>query len=143
MKAFLYKRGNVNRESFDEALAYFKAQERPEAILCVGDNLDLIKIAVAWPNVPIERLTVAPPYPADDSDVVKWKWLWSCVTFQHEDIATALGSSYFTPTNINLLITNRLLYPDGSLHSYMTRYLRERVIRMFDARAKKSNARKS
>jgi len=129
--------------SFLDTLAYFKSQERPEAILCVGDDTDLIKIAVIWPNIPIRPVVGAPSYPANGTDVRKWNWLWSCVKFKPDDIAAGLGSRYLARTKLDALITNRILYPDGTLHSYMTRYLRDRVIKMFETRTKKAGAKKA
>jgi hypothetical protein len=35
------------------------------------------------------------------------------------------------------LIGNRVLYPDGTVNSFVQRYLRERVLKLFDARPRK------
>jgi len=35
------------------------------------------------------------------------------------------------------LVGNRVLYPDGTVNSYVQRYLRERVLRLFDAKPRK------
>ncbi|MHC4982122.1 MAG: hypothetical protein ACYTF6_03005 [Planctomycetota bacterium] len=35
------------------------------------------------------------------------------------------------------LIGNRILYPDGTVNSFVRRYLREKVLNLFDGRPKK------
>ncbi|HJX36106.1 MAG TPA: hypothetical protein VJ280_04010 [Dehalococcoidales bacterium] len=35
------------------------------------------------------------------------------------------------------LIGNRILYPDGTVNSYVQRYLREKVINLFDKKTRK------
>jgi hypothetical protein len=35
------------------------------------------------------------------------------------------------------LIGNRILYPDGTVNSYVQRYLREKVINLFDRKTRK------
>jgi hypothetical protein len=36
------------------------------------------------------------------------------------------------------LIGNRIIYPDGTVNSFVERYLRERVVKLFEAKPKKS-----
>ena len=35
------------------------------------------------------------------------------------------------------LVGNRVLYPDGTVNSFVQRYLRERVLKLFDAKPRK------
>jgi hypothetical protein len=36
------------------------------------------------------------------------------------------------------LINNRIIYPDGTVNSYVERYLREKVIHLFETRSKRT-----
>ena len=36
------------------------------------------------------------------------------------------------------LVGNRVLYPDGTVNSFVQRYLRERVLKLFDTKPRKS-----
>ncbi len=36
------------------------------------------------------------------------------------------------------LINNRIIYPDGTVNSFVQRYLREQVVRLFDPKLKKA-----
>ena len=40
------------------------------------------------------------------------------------------------------LIGNRILYPDGTVNSYVQRYLREKVINLFDRKTRKITKKK-
>jgi hypothetical protein len=40
------------------------------------------------------------------------------------------------------LIGNRILYPDGTINSFVQRYLRERVLKLFESKLNKPNKRK-
>jgi len=39
------------------------------------------------------------------------------------------------------LIGNRIIYPDGTINSYVQRYLREQVVKLFEAKSKKPSRR--
>jgi len=47
-------------------------------------------------------------------------------------------SSYDIEKRIKPLIANRILYPDGTVNSFVQRYLREQVLKLFDAKHKKT-----
>ena len=40
---------------------------------------------------------------------------------------------------VKYFLANQIIYPDGTVNSYVERYLRERVIKLFDRKAKKSS----
>ncbi|MFC1588134.1 hypothetical protein ACFL54_07480 [Planctomycetota bacterium] len=134
----------MNIEQFEETLLSFKDNERPEVLLFVTNNDPLIKIILVWPNVPIERSKKKFPALSEKASTEeKWNWLWRCVRFDQEDIGDLLGSKFGVDKKIKVLIANRILYPDGSIHSYVTRYLRDRVVKLFEAKSRRSKAGKT
>ena len=47
-------------------------------------------------------------------------------------------SSYGLDGKMKVLIGNRVLYPDGTINSFVQRYLRDRVLKSFDAKPKRT-----
>ena len=47
-------------------------------------------------------------------------------------------SEFSLQIKIMPLIGNRVIYPDGTVNSYVQRYLREQVVNLFDVQPKKS-----
>jgi len=45
----------VNEDLYTEKLAWFKQNEKPEAVLLVADNPERIKLVVAWSNLDVRR----------------------------------------------------------------------------------------
>ena len=46
-----------NVDLYTEKLTWFRQNEKPEAVLVVADNPDLIKIVVAWTSLDVRRKT--------------------------------------------------------------------------------------
>jgi hypothetical protein len=125
---------------FAEKLAYFKQNEKPEVVLLIADNLELIKIIVTWTVLDVrraEKLTVA----LGDSEKEVWEWLWQNTTYSLDELKEKAGISlmgYVLENKMRPLIGNRILYPDGTVNSYVQRYLKERVVKLFEAKPKRS-----
>jgi hypothetical protein len=127
----------LNDELYAEELSYFKQNEKPEVVLLIGDDLDLIKIIVAWTNTTVVRVQRLTPLRGEsESDV--WEWLWKNADYSREDLITKSALSEYTfHKKITPLIGNRVLYPDGTVSSFVQRYLRDRVLKLFEAKPKR------
>ena len=127
----------MSEDVYEEKLAYFKENERPEVVLLIGDDLDLIKIIVAWTNTAItraEKLSACP----DESESDAWEWLWRNAVYSREElIAKSALPAYRLEVKMTPLIGNRVLYPDGTVNSFVQRYLRDRVLKLFEAKPKR------
>ncbi len=123
-----------------ENLARFKQHEKPEAVLVIADNLKRIGIAVAWGNLDIhcsDNLTEI----QNESEHGIWDWLWENTEFSFSELKIKAGlpcHESVVPELLAPLIGNRVIYPDGTVNSYVQRYLRERVLSMFEAGKKKA-----
>ncbi|MBM3333540.1 hypothetical protein FJY63_02655 [Candidatus Sumerlaeota bacterium] len=126
----------MSRCIWTEKLDYFKGLERPEAVLLIAGSSQLVRIAVAWRDTRISkarRLTKSPR----KSDEAVWRWLWESVRYSRKDLLARIPlSDSRTPRDFDALVANRVLYPDGTLNSFVERYLRERVLTIFKARSK-------
>ena len=127
---------------FDMILSDFKARESPEAILVVGEDQYLIRVVLSWSCIPIQHTAAEVAYCETWRDVEKWNWLWSCVSYRQVDLAHAVGTGHNLEKALGILVANRILYPDGTVHSYVTRYLRDRVVKLFEAKPRTRSATK-
>lgn len=123
----------MSRSIYARVLSEFKARENPEAVLLVGENSCMTHLCLAWPNVSLTQHEPAEDYSKQWNEVEKWEWLWKHVRFSKKDIHTVMGRTRID-TQLRCLIANRILYPDGTVHSYVIRYLRSRVVKLFEKR---------
>jgi len=61
------------------------------------------------------------------------------VRYSRKDLLARIPlSDSRTPGDFDALVANRVLYPDGTLNSFVERYLRERVLTIFKGRRRTS-----
>ena len=127
---------------FEEKLSTFKQNEKPETVLLISEDAQLQKIIVAWPNLSLRvRDELNPPEGGTDSEI--WDWLWQNTIYDQKELILKSGSSsYEFDKKMATLIGNRILYPDGTVNSFVQRFLRERVFKLFDSKTKKPQPRK-
>ncbi|MBI5116447.1 hypothetical protein HZA56_08235 [Candidatus Poribacteria bacterium] len=123
---------------YAEKLAHFKENEKAEVALLIADEPQLIKIVVAWTNTSVMRAKKLSPI-RGESESETWEWLWKNTVYSREDlIAKSAVAEYGLERKMSPLIGNRVLYPDGTINSFVQRYLRDRVLKLFEAKPKKS-----
>jgi hypothetical protein len=133
----------LSEDLYAEKLAHFKENEKPEVVLLIADDLDLIKIVVAWTNTPVVHAQKPSPLHGDSESEV-WEWLWRNAVYSREELAAKSAlSEYGFEKKMTPLIGNRVLYPDGTANSFVQRYLRERVLKLFEAKPKRPTTKKS
>jgi hypothetical protein len=126
-----------------DKLAWFKQNEKPEVVLMLADDPERIGIVIAWTNInvkPAETVTE----PVNTCETVIWDWLWENTLFSYNELKEKTGTSLSEiglENKIRPLIGNRIIYPDGTVNSYVQRYLRERVVHLFENKGK-TNIRK-
>ncbi|MDO8635991.1 MAG: hypothetical protein Q7R34_07065 [Dehalococcoidia bacterium] len=125
---------------YAEKLAWFKQNEKPESVLVIADNLELIKIIIAWTNLEVRRADELTKLAGQSGNEI-WEWLWKNTRFNLTELKAKTGVLYSEPvleSKMRPLIGNRVLYPDGTVNSFVQRYLRERVLKLFETKPKKS-----
>jgi hypothetical protein len=128
----------MGNDLFTERLRWFKENENPEVVLLVVDDPEFTKIVVAWASLDV-RPVEKPSRPPEESEREIWDWLWANARYSLHDLAER--SSLTVPLierKLKPLVGNRVLYPDGTVNSFVQRYLRERVLKLFDAKPRKS-----
>ena len=127
----------MNEDLYGEKLSWFKENESPEAVLLVAGNLEYIKIIIAWTKLNVERAEQLTDLASESVNEV-WAWLWTNVKYSRSDLVEKAGipfSELVLERKLKPLIGNRILFPDGTVNSFVQRYLRQQVLNLFDAKA--------
>ncbi len=72
------------------------------------------RICEVWPNVWHDAVS-AKTAPKDD--YLKWRWLWDNAKFDIYELGRATGDGENVLKGIDVAITNKLIYPDGTVNS--------------------------
>jgi len=128
---------------FNDKLDTLKQNERPEVVLMVADNQELIKLTIAWMVLDIHHNEELSELHSDSEKEI-WDWLWQNTSYSLVELkekADIAISEKFLEKKIKPLIGNHIIYPDGTINSYVQRYLKECVVKLFEARHTKSKKR--
>jgi hypothetical protein len=127
----------MGNDLFTERLRQLKRNENPEAVLLVADDPEFTKIIVAWTSLDVRPAEKATPLTGESERAV-WDWLWANACYSVTDLAERSGlTAPLVEHKLKPLMGNRVLYPDGTVNSFVQRYLRERVLKLFDAKPRK------
>ena len=122
-----------------EKLSWFKQNERPETVLLVADDSERIKIVVAWTNLDVKHAEKLTELEGESENEV-WEWLWENAEYSRSELIEKIGiplSESGLEGKMRPLIGNRILYPDGTVNSFVQRYLRERVLKLLEFKPKR------
>jgi len=128
-----------NVDLYSEKLTWFKQNEKPEALLVVANNPDLIKIVVAWTSLDVRRAGKLTRLPGESESEI-WEWLWQNTKYRLSELKEKIGISFSElslENKLKPLIGNHIIYPDGTVNSFVQRYLREQVLNLFEAKQKR------
>ena len=132
--------GLMNKELYIEKLSWFKQNEKPETVLLIADNPERIRLVIAWTNIKVNPAGNMTEIKGESENEI-WEWLWKNTLFSKKELISKIGislSEFSLQIKILPLIGNRVIYPDGTVNSYVQRYLREQVVKLFDVKPKKS-----
>lgn len=124
-------------DQYYEKLESFKQNESPEVILLIADDPDLTRIIVAWMSMAVSKSNRCTELRGDSAHEV-WAWLWENTVYSRKELTAKSGLiDHRFERRLDTLIGNRILYPDGTVNSFVQRYLREKVLTLFAAKPKK------
>ncbi len=69
-----------------------------------------------------------------------WDWLWENTIYSKKELIEKIGTPFSELAldgKLKPLIGNRILYPDGTMNSFVQRYLREQVVKLFETKPKR------
>ena len=125
---------------YTEKLNWFKQNEKPEAVLLVADNPDLVKIVIAWASLDVKRADRLTRLPGESENEI-WEWLWQNTKYLLSELKEKIGvsfSEFALENKLKPLIGNRIIYPDGTVNSFVQRYLKEQVVKLFESKPGKT-----
>ena len=102
--------------TLSEALRWFATDPVDNGIVIIGDD-ELTRVLVAFRNTEHKWSMPRKAAPAESSTLVaKWRWLTATWKFDLESLVLATGMSEETIDHkIDMLVANRLIYPDGTI----------------------------
>ena len=128
-----------NVDLYAEKLTWFKQNEKPEVVLVVANNPDLIRIVVAWTSLDMRRAEKITKLLGESESEI-WEWLWQNTKYRLSELKDKIGVSFselVLEYKLKPLVGNRIIYPDGTVNSFVQRYLREQVLKLFEVKPKK------
>lgn len=130
----------MNEDIYLEQLNIVKQNEKPEVVLLIAENPELIKIIIAWTNLEVRKSDTLTALPGDsDNEILEW--LWENTRYSITELKIYAGISYaeeILKRRMKLLRGNRIIYPDGTVNSFVQRFLRERVLKLFTTKPDKT-----
>ena len=127
------------KDLYSDKLNWFKKNEKPEVVLLLVEKPELVKIVISWTSLDIKRGNSLIELPGDSESKV-WKWLWENTTYSPKELKDKIGTSLSEvalESKMKPLIGNRIIYPDGTVNSFVERYLREQVVKLFKSKPRK------
>ncbi len=124
---------------YTEKLNWFKQNEKPEVVLVIANNQEFIKIIIAWANLEVNPTDKLNEFTCE-SENEAWEWLWKNTIFSLAELKVKTGtpcSESVLEQKLKPLIGNHIIYPDGTVNSFVQRYLREQVVKLFEAKRKR------
>jgi hypothetical protein len=129
----------MKRDKWATHLATFKRNEKPETVLMLAGSAELTRIAVAWSGTSVERKKRLCPCRKEDVQYL-WQWLWDNTDYCKAQFLSRLPiSTEKADRMFESLVANRILYPDGTVNSFVQRYLQQRVLSLFKVRRSSQN----
>jgi hypothetical protein len=128
---------------YAEKLNRFKQNEKPEVVLLLDNNPEIVKIIVAWTSMDTKRTKIKGS--PGESESRSWEWLWNNTAYSLKELKEKIGTSLSEvalESKMKPLIGNRIIYPDGTVNSFVERYLREKVIKLFETSPRRSDRKK-
>ncbi|MCC6156902.1 MAG: hypothetical protein IT350_02540 [Deltaproteobacteria bacterium] len=107
--------------TFEEIVEALRAKESPDAIILIAENPRAQKLVVAWKTVEIRRLAVS-------DSCQSGRGPWGSIEFDRQQWYRHAGLSPFEgQRDAECLIANSIVYPDGTIHEYVQKFLNSLV----------------
>ena len=108
--------------NYGSLLSHFKEIEQPDNIVPLIDDVSLRNGICAWKSVVISYKDMSDCN--CDSESSQWEWMWANIEFDLTKFAIVAGCRQQDIKNIFIRLQGlRLIYPDGTINNYATKYL--------------------
>lgn len=100
--------------------------DAPEAAIVLLDDLEMMRVAVAWTRVAKSWREPRRAQPTDPDEV--WMWLWDGVHFEPEELARAAGvPAPRAMDKLGTLMRVRAALPDGTVKKSVLGFIRATI----------------
>lgn len=107
---------STEKKRLEGLLKPYRAEERKAHLATMIDDTDAIRVLAAWGSC---RSDWKPEGATPRDEGERWRWLWSCVWFDREELA---ARSKLSETQVERLLRvcvgARVAYPDGNISKY-------------------------
>jgi hypothetical protein len=111
------------RNRLDRYLAGFRGEEKKSQVATVVDKPSAIVVLGVWAACAKDW---RPKGRAPRDEFALWRWLWSCVWFDAEELAAVSGLSETEAARVlRMCMGLRLVYPDGSISKHAQQLLED------------------
>jgi hypothetical protein len=118
--------------NFEEIIEDFRQKEQIEDALCLIGKDDLAdglrKLAVAWGKIRInrtDRTDRTDKTNKKQSENEIWNELWDQVEYDFDEIKKISGVRIGIEQKMDILIGNRIIYPDGTINSFGAKAIKQ------------------
>ena len=126
------------RSELEGRLHSFKQDERPEVVLLIADDPSRTKIVIAWSHTTVSS-KAKPTRLRHEAENGIWDWLWENTEYSEQELAAKSTLPVVKlREQMQALIGNGVLYPDGTVNSFVLRYLRQQVLKLFEGKPKRA-----
>ena len=123
-------------------LEWFKENEKPEVLLTIINNQNAVKTVIAWTSMSTKPVDILSRLSSNSENEI-WTWLWDNTEYSISELQDKLDvplSESGLNSRLKPLIGNRVIYPDGTINTYVQKYLREQVVKLFKENKKVKNS---
>ncbi len=118
----------------DIMLAEQAEYNEAKILVLIRQSPELQRLLAVWPTLPkkTDKLFETDARAPEETEA-RWRWLWSLIEYNSVEwlkLALLPNNSY-GKSLIDRAITLRLVFPDGSLHDWVNRYLEVSAVGMF------------
>jgi hypothetical protein len=131
------------RKTLAELIAPFRDDAQDNAVVILGDD-EAVRVLSAFRMVEHRWSYPRAKPPANASKVATWKWLTSTWRIDTDELARAAGLSEETAqSKLDVLLANRLIYPDGTISKGANFALQSHSMTKLGLKPKRSDASKN
>jgi len=116
----------MNKET-TETIQYFKGKEKPESMIIVLDDDQLLKVISIF-NLAVIDTKVGLKI-SKENDNTLWSSMWSNFEIDLDLFAISLGFGVsLTGRLVQRLIINRLVYPDNTINKFCHQFIARKIV---------------
>ena len=109
------------KKRLDSYLAPYRKTEKKAQVATIADNAEALKVLAVWPAT---QRDWRPFGRAPRDEFERWRWLWSCVWLDREELAAFSDLGEMQAERVlRVCYGLRIAYPDGTISKHAQQLL--------------------